>query len=182
LDAIETVAILGTGEAGGAWALLAALARCAVRLHDPGEDALEQTASDMRERVDLATGGGALTRSERQRVLDGVLFTPVLEEAVTAADLLVDAAVEPAGDPWPALGELLRASAAVAAAGLRTPAELAARLSHPGRVLALRLVRVPGPLPRAEASAGPRTTPHTLERVGRFVERINRAAGFPGRG
>ena len=182
MDAIETVAILGAGEVGGAWALLAALARCTVRLHDPALDTLEQTASDMRDRVDLATGGGALTRSERQRVLDGVFFTPDLDEAVTAADLVVDAAMAPGGDPWPTLADSVRASAAVAAAGLHTPAQLAARLPYPGRVVALRLVRVPGLLHRAEVSAGPRTTAHTLARVRHLVDRINRAAGFPGRG
>lgn len=182
MDAIETVAILGSGDAAGAWALLAALARCAVRLHDPSLDALEAAATAMRERVDLATGGGMLTRSERQRVLDGVLFTQDLGEAATAADLLVDANSSWEGDPWPALAGLLRATAAVAASGSRSPAEIAARLPHPGRVLSVRLVRVPGPLPRAQARPAARTTAHTLARVNRFVERLNRAAGFPAKG
>jgi 3-hydroxyacyl-CoA dehydrogenase len=56
---------------------------------------------------------------------------------------------------------------------------IAAHLAHPGRVLSLRLVRTPGPLPRAEVTAAPHTNPHALARVRRLVERINRAAGFP---
>jgi 3-hydroxybutyryl-CoA dehydrogenase len=176
LDAIETVAVLGAGEAAGVWALLAALARCAVRLHHASLDALETTATAVRERVDLATGTGLLTRTERQRILDGILFTPDLEEAVTAADLLVDAGAE-ADLAWPQLAGLLRASAPVAAAGPRTPAELARHLGHPGRLLLLRLVHVPGPLFRAELAPGPETVPHALARVRRWIERLNKASG-----
>jgi len=134
----------------------------------------------VRERVDLATGAGALTRGERQRVLDGVLFTPDLDEAATGADLLVDAEETLAGERWSELGAVLRASTVVAAAGARSAEVIAAHLSHPRRVLSLRLVRVPGPLQRAEVTAGPHTDPHALSRARRLVERINGAAGFSG--
>ena len=176
MDAIDTVAVLGAGETAGVWALLAALARCAVRLHDPSMDALEAAATAVRERVDAATGSGALTRTERQRILDGILFTPDLEEAVTGADLVVDAGARP-DPPWPHVLELLRASAAIAAAEPRTIAQLEPHVSRPARLLALRLVRVPGLLYRAEAAAGPETVSHALARVARWVDRLNKASG-----
>jgi len=177
LDAVETVVVLGSGELGAGWALLCALARCAVRLHDPSGEALERAATAVRERVDAATGAGALTRGERQRVLDGVLFTEDLEEAATAADLAIVADPSDVHDPAPALAVLLRASALVAAAGGRPAAELAAHLPHPGRVLGLRLVRTPGLLRRAELVPAPGATAHSLARATRLVDRLNRAAG-----
>jgi len=176
LDAIDTVAVLGAGEAAGVWALLAALARCAVRLHDPSIDALETAATAVRERVDAATGSGALTRTERQRILDGILFTPDLEEAVTAADLVVDAGASP-GVSWMQVSDVLRASAILAAAEPRTIGEVADRLGRAARIVGVRLVKVPGLLYRAEATGGPETAGHVLARVRRWVDRINKASG-----
>ena len=176
MDAIETVAVLGAGEAAGVWALLAALGRCAVRLHDPSIDALEAAATAVRERVDAATGTGALTRTERQRILDGILFTPDLEEAITSADLVIDAGAS-ASISWMQVGDLLRASAILAAAEPRTTGDVADRLGRAARLAALRLVKVPGLLYRGEAAAGPETASHVLARVRRWVDRVNRASG-----
>ncbi len=169
---IDTVAVLGATEGGTACAVLAALAGCAVRLHAPegaiaGPDAV-------RRRVELAVAQGALTRTERQTILDGILFTTDLDEALTSADLVIDAgagATPPAG-----LVEALRATTAIAAAGVTTAADLAATLPQRGRVLALRVGPSGGPLPRLEVEPAADTSPHVLERVRAFVLRVNRAA------
>jgi 3-hydroxyacyl-CoA dehydrogenase len=176
---IETVAVLGSTEGGTACAVLAALAGCAVRLHDPDGPALAEACEAVRRRVDLAYSQGAITPSERQRILDGVLFTPDLEEALTGADLAVDVG---AGAPPPVatLGEALRATAAVAAAGATSPAELAAGLPQPGRVLALRLAASGGPVPRVVVEPVRATSPHVLERARAFAARVNRAARLGG--
>lgn len=173
MQEVETVAILGCGDAEAAWALLCALARCAVRLHDPSEEALERAATGVRALVDAATGAGALTRGERQRVLDGILFTPDLEEAITGADLVVDGS----GGASLLAAHHLRASALVAAPDDRSAARLAERLPHPGRAIALRLVRTPGPLRRAELVPVEGASAHAVARARRLVERVNRAGG-----
>jgi sugar phosphate isomerase/epimerase len=171
---IETVAILGTGERAQALALLSALAGCAARLFDPDPGALARASEGLRRRVDLAVEAGALTPTERQRTLDGVLFTPDLSEAVTGADLAADLSD---GASAPRLAEVarwLRASAAIAA---RAPAgEEVARVPHPGRVLGLALAETGGPLHRLDVFALATTGDHALERATRFAARVNRAA------
>lgn len=178
---IDTVAVLGATETGSACAILAALAGCAVRLHDPCPAALDRALEAVRERVELAVASGAITRTERQRILDGVLFTRDLEEAATSADLLVDTA--PAGSSPRAalLGELLRATTAVAAAGAAVAADLASGLPQAGRVLTLRLSDAHGPVPRVEIAPAPGTVAHVLDRAEAFAARANRAARLPAR-
>jgi 3-hydroxyacyl-CoA dehydrogenase len=170
---IDTVTVLGASEGGTACAVLAALAGCAVRLHDP-EGALAGPDA-ARRLVELALAQGAITPTERQAILDGILFTADLDEALTSADLAVDAG---AGGPPAAraLAEALRASTAVAAAGVATPGDLAAALPQPGRVLSLRLAPSGGPLPRVEVEPAPGTSAHVLARVRAFAARVNQAA------
>jgi 3-hydroxyacyl-CoA dehydrogenase len=179
---IETVAVVGATETGSTCALLAALAGCAVRLFDPSEAALDHAFSRIRRRVELALASGVITRSERQRTLDDLLFTPDLDEALTGADLTVDAADASGPELHARLAAALRATTAVAAAGAASPAEIAAHLPQPGRVLALRLHDVQGPVPRLDVVAAPGTSPHVLERAEAFAARVNRAARTPSAG
>jgi 3-hydroxybutyryl-CoA dehydrogenase len=173
---IDTVAVLGATEDGTTCALLAALAGCAVRVFDGSDAALERAFEVVRRRAELACAAGAITRTERQRVLDGLLFTPDLEEAITGADLAVPATSALAEAERAALAEALRASAAVGAAGGADPATLASCLPHPGRVLALRLIETHGPVPRLEVLPTAATSGHVLERARAFAARVNRAA------
>jgi 3-hydroxybutyryl-CoA dehydrogenase len=173
--AIETVVVLGASEGGTACAVLAALSGCAVRLHDRAEAALGFASEAVRRRADLAHAQGAITRTEVQRILDGVLFTSDLEEALTGADLVVDAGGA-APDVCERLAHALRATAAIAAAGGIAPADLAARLPQPGRVFGLQLAASAGPVPRVEILAAPATSGHVLERARDFAARVNGAA------
>lgn len=173
---IETVAILGATERGTSCAVLSALAGCAVRLFDPSDAALDRAFEAVRHSVEIAWSSGAITRTERQRILDGVLFTPDLEEALTGADLAVDALPAPEEEVLDRLAPLLRATSAVAAAGGAAPEAIAARLPQAGRVLSLRLVDVQGPVPRVEVHAAPETSDHVLARAFDFAERVNVAA------
>ncbi len=176
---IETVAVVGTGEAGTTCAVLAALAGCAVRVFDVSDAALERAFETVRGRVELAYAAGAITRTERQRILDGVLFTPDLDEALTGADLAVDAGGRWPEDVYARLAAAVRATAAVASAGGKA-AELASRLPQPSRVLALELADAQGVVPRLDVLPAPETSVHVLERVLAFTARVNRAWRTPG--
>jgi 3-hydroxyacyl-CoA dehydrogenase len=174
VETIETVAVLGASEAGTACAVVAALAGCMVRLHERDDATLGSASEAVRRRVELGVAQGAFTATERQRILDGVLFTSDLDEALTGADLAVDAG--PRAPPLAHLAEALRATATVAAAGATSPAELAAALPQPGRVLAIRLTGCGGPVPRVDVDPTPATTGHVLARARAFAARLNRAA------
>lgn len=172
---IETVAVVGASEAGTTCAVLAALAGCTVRVYDASDVALDRAFETVRGRVELAFAAGAVTRAERQRILDGVLFTPDLDEALSGADLAVNAAVAPAKDLDAHLAAALRSTAAVAAAGRGAAEEIASRLPQPGRVLALELADAQGPVPRLDVLPTAATSAHVLERTRAFAARVNRA-------
>ncbi len=176
---IDTVAVMGATEAGGACALAAALAGCAVRLHDASADALARAAEVVRARVERAHGAGLVAARDRQRVLDGVLFTLDLEEAATGADLAIAAGSRTPRTTLTSLGGVLRATAAVAAAGGTPLADVAAALPYPGRVLSLAVADGAGPLAKLAVAAGPATTSHVLECAAAFAARVNEAAGAP---
>ncbi len=177
--AIETVAVLGTGEDATALAVASALAGCAVRLHGQGSGALDGAFEAVRRTVDLGCAHAALTPADRQRALDGILITGDVEEAVTGADLVV--ASDPAepvelGVQLAGVAELVRATAALAATSPGALGLVAAALAQPGRVVALRLTDTGGPLRRVEAFAGPTTSAHVARRAAEFASRVNRAA------
>lgn len=171
--AIETAAVLGEGDEAHACAILASLAGCAVRFHVGAPGHLDRAFDAVRFRVDVAIERGLLTRSDRQRILDGLLFTPDLEEAVTAADLVVEQGVPqgPGSRLLPAV-RLVRATAALAAPDLATAGAVARAIAQPGRVLALALDRTSG-FTRLRVLPGPHTTPHARATVERFAERAN---------
>lgn len=171
--AIETVAVLGEGDEPHACAILASLAGCAVRLHVADPDRLDRAFEAVRFRVDVAIERGLLTRSDRQRILDGLLVTPDLSEAATATDLVIDQG-RPAGEPsWlPRVAGLVRATAALAAPDLPTAERVARSITQPGRVLALEVDRTSG-FSRLRVLAAPGTSAHALAAVERFAERVN---------
>jgi 3-hydroxybutyryl-CoA dehydrogenase len=177
--AIETVAVMGTSRAGTDCAVLASLAGCAVRVHADDDDALEAACAAVRGTVELGLAAGALTRGERQRILDGVLFTADVEEAVTGADLVVDAGPDRPDEQAARLARLVgitRASTPLGAAGRALPGEVAAGVAQPSRVVGFRLVDVHGPVPRLDVLTGPATARHALARAQAFALRVNRAA------
>jgi 3-hydroxybutyryl-CoA dehydrogenase len=172
---IETVAVLGATETGTTCAVLAALAGCAVRVYDASDATLERAFEAVRLRVELAFAAGVITRTERQRTLDGVLFTPDLEEALIGADLAVESTRDGAEELHASMAGALRATAVVAAAG-GCPAEaIAGRLPQPGRVVSLALADVQAPVPRLELRAAPETSEHVLARAIAFARRVNLA-------
>jgi hypothetical protein len=172
--AIETVAVLGSGEAAHACAILAALSGCAVRFHDPAPAALDRAFEAIRFRVDLAIERGLLTRTDRQRILDGILFSPDLAESVTGADLVLELEADPGADGsgLARLTDLVRASAALAAPSVEAALALLPAVPQPGRVLALQADRSSG-YTRVVVLATPRTSSHTLEAVEAFAARVN---------
>jgi hypothetical protein len=172
--AIETVAVLGNGEAAHACAILASLSGCTVRFHDRSFEVLDRSFEAIRFRVDLAIERGLLTRSDRQRILDGILFTPDLVEAATGADLVLELEDQPgaAGSELGRLCELVRATAALAAPSLEAAQRLTPTVPQPGRVLALQADRSSG-FTRLQVQATPQTSVHTLQAVEAFAARAN---------
>ena len=176
--AIETVAVLGSGEAAHACALLLALGGATVRFHVPAPPSLDEAARALHEALEAALERGQLSRADRQRALDGILFTTDLEEAVTAADLVLAQESPPAHGcaALARLGPLVRATTPLAAPDVATAAAVAAAVPQPGRALALLVDRAGGAT-RLRAVAAPATAPHVLGAVAAFAARLGERGG-----
>ena len=161
-EPVQTVAILGAGDEGVAAARLAALAGVHVRLWDASEAALRAGVLLVRIQLERAVQEGSAPPEHRQQIMDGVMATTDLEEAVAGAELVLDA-----GAAVLALRAevLTRAAALEPAAALVTTgpvAELGAALPDPSRLAGLALGDRPG-LRSAEPAAGPATGARALE-------------------
>ncbi|MGB8932097.1 MAG: 3-hydroxyacyl-CoA dehydrogenase NAD-binding domain-containing protein [Anaeromyxobacteraceae bacterium] len=175
---IETVAVLGAGRDAVRAALLCSLAGLDVRLSAEEAGALDGAFKALRHDVEQALSGGLIGREERQRILDGILFTPDLDEAVAGADLVYAADAADATSALQLLQRLARSCRATALlATSADPSAIAGSVLQPGRVVALALEDDDLPLPRLALRAGSTTTTHARARGEQFVERVNRAGG-----
>lgn len=175
---LQTIAILGAGRDAVRVALLSSLAGLDVRLFEEAPGALDGAAHELRRQVEGALADGRIGRAERQRILDGILFTPLLDEAVVGADLVF---APGAPDAAAARALLVRTARATRATTLLAvaidPAAVAAGLPQPGRVVRLVVEDAGGLLPRVTIEPGPATTAHARARAARFAARLERAAG-----
>ena len=135
---VDTLAVLGAGDKGIGVALLGALAGLHVRLWDPSEDVLRGAILLVRQQLERAVRDGA-PPAHRQTILDGVLATIDLEEAVIGAGVVLET-----GPEAPDIRAEVLARAAVAEPGATLLVsgrleEVAARLQDPSRLAGLLL-------------------------------------------
>jgi len=172
---IETMAVLGAGDTGNGVARAAALAGLHVRLYDPSPDALRRAISTFRHGVQGAIARGRLSARDRQDILDGVLATTDLDEAVTDADLVIDAGpdlLDIKRELFAKLGASCRATAILATTttAFRIDA-IALGVPQPGRIVGLRFAEPIEDANRVEVVAAAETSGETVERTREFAER-----------
>ncbi len=94
MGTIDHVAVLGAGTMGGGIAQAAAQAGCTVHLRDVDatilEDARKRIETTLQEGIDR----GKVTPTERDEALGNLHTTPSLEDAVSGADIVVEAVPE----------------------------------------------------------------------------------------
>lgn len=174
---IQTVAVLGSGRDAVRLALACSLAGLEVRVHGGTAEALDAAFHALRHDVDQSLAAGAIGREERQRILDGILFTLELDEALVGADLVHAAEVADPADAralLPGLAAACRATTLLATP--LDPSAAAAGVPQPGRVVGL-VLEGEETLPALALRVGPATTPHAVERGEQLVVRLARAAG-----
>lgn len=162
------IAVVGAGPEACRLARLASLAGLTVRLHHPEPAALARAQERIRADVEAQLAAGAIGPADRQRALDGILFTGDLDEAVTHADLVAEVDAPDEAARRAALfriGQACRASAVIATGG--APDALMDWLAQPGRLVGLRA----GPSGPAIV-AGVETSPEVREVAQRFARRL----------
>lgn len=178
---VQTVAVIGAGDLGNGLARLAALGGLHVRLYDRSADSLRRAIEHIRQGILDAVAGGRLSAADRQDILDGVLATTDLEEALSGVDLVLDAAP----DVPPLKRELFheigaRCQAPLATASGLPLADVAGAAPRPAMVVGLRLGEPVEDSERLEIVSLAVTDPLAVERVRRFAARLRPGAVAPG--
>ncbi|HEY0909008.1 MAG TPA: 3-hydroxyacyl-CoA dehydrogenase NAD-binding domain-containing protein [Bradyrhizobium sp.] len=92
---MSTVAVIGAGTMGHALALVFALGGHQVRLTDTNEETLRRAPGLMNTALETLAEGGEIDRVEAEKgVGQSVRLCPTLDEAVTGADLVIEAIIE----------------------------------------------------------------------------------------
>ena len=175
---LETVAVIGAGDLGNGVARLAALGGLHVRLYDRSADSLRRAVEHIRQGVLEAISRGRLSPADRQSILDGVLATADLEEAVAGANLVVDAAPDLMGlkrQLFADIGRLGGEATLVTLSSLPL-AEVARAAARPDLVVGLRLAEPVEESERVEIVSLPATELAAVDRVRLFATRIGRTA------
>lgn len=175
---LETVAVIGAGDLGNGVARLAALGGLHVRLYDRSADSLRRALDHIRQGVQDAIASGRLSPAQRQSILDGVLATADLEEAVLGAQLVVDASPDLLSLKRQLFADIARcnADAVVASTSALPMGQVAQAAPRPGLVVGLRFGE---PIEDSErlvivSTAG--TEPAAVDTARLFAARIGRTA------
>jgi 3-hydroxyacyl-CoA dehydrogenase len=170
--AAEVIAVVGATRLALSFARRGADSGRAVRLYHREPSVLSSGQRLLREDTERAVRDGLLSAARRQRILDGILVTSDLTEALTHAVVVLewdDCSEMERRTLLMRLGETCRASAVVITAG--EPDHFMDYLPNPGRLLGLHCPGDPdlpecGPL---EVVPGVETAAHALERAMQFV-------------
>ena len=94
MSEINTVAVLGAGTMGHGIAQVCAAAGCSVRLYDINDEAVASGAARIEGNLNKGIDRGKVTENARDAVLNRLTTTTLIADAVTGADLVVEAAPE----------------------------------------------------------------------------------------
>lgn len=174
-DDIATVAIVGGGLIGGAWAAFFLSRGLAVRLHDPRPDA----EAAIRPIIDQALGDLAQLSLLPAIPVDALRFCASLEETVGAADYVQENAPEILELKQALLARIDVVAAPDVLIGSSTSSLRATDLqrdcSHPERVMVAHPFNPPHLVPLVELVRGDRTAAQAQDAAYAWFERLGKA-------
>lgn len=167
----ESVACIGCGVIGSAWAGLFAVHGLAVKAYDPRPEA-EATLVETMRRVSEATA------TPLETLQGNVSFSSNLEEAVAGVDFVQESAperIEIKHRLYADLDELVPPSVPVASSTSGLPVSmLQSSCLHPQRILVGHPINPPYAVELVEVVAGPRTGEQTIEQTLAFYRALGR--------
>lgn len=175
---IDRITVVGAGTMGHGIAQVAALAGIEVTLHDVDPDALDSGLSKLESNLAGGVDKGKLSRDEADAARERVRTSTDLSAAVSAADLIIEAAPENMALKKKIFGEVAAAAGSDAILASNTSSlsidEIAASLPAPERFLGMHFFNPPYVLRLLELIVGEETSEGTLSRVRAAGERMGR--------
>jgi 3-hydroxybutyryl-CoA dehydrogenase len=177
LDA-RRVAVLGAGTMGHGIAQVAAMAGARVRLHDVSPEALEAGLERARAHLEKGVELGKVDPEIRDRALEGLEGTADVDEAVSGADVVVEAVPE----RLELKREVLRDAAGRARDGALlatntsslSVTEIARDVPDPQRVLGMHFFNPVHIMELVEVVRGEETSPETVDRAVALAEAMGK--------
>jgi 3-hydroxybutyryl-CoA dehydrogenase len=186
---VEKVTVVGAGVMGRGIAHAAAVGGFEVRLRDISGEVLESAVQSIEKEMRKAVEKGKLEEGEPRKALDRISTTEDLEEAVSGADLVIEAALEKMDlklDLFEQFDEMCKPEAILATnTSTMSPTEIAARTNRPDRCIAMHFFNPAHRMKLVELIRGLRTTDETVEvargvaeRMGKETVEVNEFPGF----
>ncbi len=175
---IERIAVVGAGLMGHGIAQEFALAGYQVRLHDRSNELLQRAWENIRANLLRLSSLDCLDASRIDSALEAVTACQVLDEAVTGAELVIEAIFEDLAAKHHLLRSLnvLCGHDTIIASNTSSfmPSRLAEVLSHPDRLLVAHYFNPPYLIPLVEVVPGPMTSPETVMTMVRLLEKVGK--------
>ena len=178
MSEIRTVAVLGAGTMGHGIAQVSAMIGCLVRLFDANNNATSAGMDKIRDNLDKGISRGKLTEDVRNRTLENITATGSISEAVTGADLVVEAAPEAIDLKESIFAEVESSVPDHAILATNTSSLSIARISSslrsPSRFVGMHFFNPVHIMALVEVVWGPQTSDATLEAVVQFARRLGK--------
>lgn len=174
---VRTIAVLGAGDMGHGVAELAAMRGFDVRLRDVSPDPLARAREAIRASLDKLVSKNRLTREQADAAAGRIAFTTDLQEAVGAADLVLEAVPEKLDLKRLVFKEVEALAPPGAVLASNTSAlrirEIGQDLADPSRLVGMHFFNPVLLMDLVEIIPGPRTSPEAV----RTAEEVSRALG-----
>ena len=178
MSEIRTVAVLGAGTMGHGIAQVSAMIGCLVRLFDANNNATSAGMDKIRDNLDKGISRGKLTEDVRNRTLENITATGSISEAVTGADLVVEAAPEAIDLKESIFAEVESSVPDHAILATNTSSLSIARISSslrsPSRFVGMHFFNPVHIMALVEVVWGPQPSDATLEAAVRFARRLGK--------
>ncbi len=177
---IAKVAVIGAGDMGHGIAQLFATGGYEVRLMDKYPEMLEKAKGRIASSLTRGVERGKMTAEQAKEAAARISYTSDMKEAVSSADLVVEAVPESPELKKSVLKEAstLAPRGAVIASNTSTIriSELAEAAADPERVVGMHFFNPPTSIKLVEVTPGARTDPEVVEAVARVSSKIGRTA------
>ena len=166
-DGIRRIAVLGAGTMGRGIAQVGALAGCEVVLRDLDPGLVEAGLARIRENLDGGVARGKIGAADRDAAMRHLRGATSLEEAVSGADVVIEAAPEDLALKRALFAEVERHAPRRALLASNTSSlrigEIAAGLRSPARFLGMHFFNPAHILKLLETVEGEKTAPEAVE-------------------
>jgi 3-hydroxybutyryl-CoA dehydrogenase len=177
---MRSVAVIGAGTMGPGIAQVCARLADRVFVRDVTIELADAGRRQVEAALDKGVALGKVTADERARVLDAIRATADLAEAVSGADLVIEAAPEKMALKREIFGELDRLAPAHAILATNTSSlsvtEIAAATKRPGSVIGLHFFNPAHLMKLLEIVRGERTSDATVEWARTFASKAGKEA------